>query len=77
MISAKDAKPLWDTLQDSYVDKLVVKRNLERHLKTEKEMLDRTDTILAVGGSMLGFPSKTNQLQILRVEDILLYGQQL
>ena len=40
VISVKDAKPLWDTLQDSYVDKLVVKRNLERHLKTEKQMLE-------------------------------------
>ncbi|MHA1977801.1 MAG: pyruvate kinase [Candidatus Hodarchaeales archaeon] len=44
---------------------------------TEKSMLDPKDTILAVGGSMLGFPSKTNQLQILNVEDILLFGQQL
>ncbi|MHA2390271.1 MAG: pyruvate kinase alpha/beta domain-containing protein [Candidatus Hodarchaeales archaeon] len=44
---------------------------------TEKEMLDPKDIILAVGGSMLGFPSKTNQLQILNVEDILLFGQQL
>lgn len=40
VIREKDAKPLWDTLQDSYVDKLVVKRNLERHLKTETEMLE-------------------------------------
>ena len=44
---------------------------------TEQQMLDAKDTILAVGGSMLGFPSKTNQLQILNVEDILLFGQQL
>ena len=44
---------------------------------TENSMLNPKDTILAVGGSMLGFPSKTNQLQILNVEDILLFGQQL
>ncbi len=44
---------------------------------TEQQMLDPKDTILAVGGSMLGFPSKTNQLQILNVEDVLLFGQQL
>jgi hypothetical protein len=39
VISQKDAKPLWDTLQDSYVDKLVVKKNLENHIKTEMAML--------------------------------------
>jgi pyruvate kinase len=44
---------------------------------TEKEMLSHDDTILMVGGSMLGYPAKTNHLQILRVEDVLLYGQQL
>jgi pyruvate kinase len=44
---------------------------------TEQNALDGKDTILAVGGNMLGFPSKTNQLQILKVEDVLLYGQQL
>lgn len=40
VISQKDAKPLWDTLQDSYVDKMVVKQNLEKHIKTEKAMFD-------------------------------------
>ncbi len=40
VISQEDAKPLWDTLLDSYVDKLVVKTNLERHIKTEKTMID-------------------------------------
>ncbi len=39
VISQKDAKPLWDTLQDSYVDELVVKRSLENHIKTEMVML--------------------------------------
>lgn len=43
VISQKDAKPLWDTLQDSYVDKLVVKRNLENHLKTETAMLEQIE----------------------------------
>jgi len=40
VISQEDAKPLWGTLLDSYVDKLVVKTNLERHIKTEKAMID-------------------------------------
>jgi rubrerythrin len=39
VIGQKDSKPLWDTLQDSYVDKLVVKKNLENHIKTEDAML--------------------------------------
>lgn len=39
VISQKDAKPLWDTLQDSYVDKLVVKKNLANHINTEMAML--------------------------------------
>jgi pyruvate kinase len=44
---------------------------------SEQKMLDPKDTILAVGGSLLGYPSKTNQVQILKVEDVLLYGQSL
>jgi hypothetical protein len=40
VISMENAKPLWDTLLDSYVDKLVVKRNLEAHIKTEEAMLE-------------------------------------
>lgn len=44
---------------------------------SERQILDKSDTILVVGGSMLGFPAKTNQLQILKVEDVLMYGQQL
>jgi len=43
VISQKDAKPLWDTLQDSYVDKLVVKKNLENHIKTEMAMLNHIE----------------------------------
>lgn len=39
VITSKNARPLWDTLQDTYVDKLVVKKNLENHLKTEIAML--------------------------------------
>ncbi len=44
VISQRDTKPLWDTLQDSYVDKLVVKRNLEKHIKTEMAMLAHVET---------------------------------
>ena len=44
---------------------------------TEQQMLNPKDTILAVGGSLLGYPAKTNMLQILKVEDVLLYGQSL
>ena len=40
VIGHKDAKPLWDTLIESYVDKLVVKKNLENHIKTEEAMLE-------------------------------------
>ncbi|UCE13962.1 MAG: pyruvate kinase [Candidatus Heimdallarchaeota archaeon] len=43
----------------------------------EKGYLSSADTILVVGGSLLGFPSKTNQVQITKVEDVLLFGQQL
>ena len=40
VISMENAKPLWDTLLDSYVDKLVVKRNLEGHIKDEEAMIE-------------------------------------
>jgi bacterioferritin (cytochrome b1) len=43
VISRKGSKPLWDTLQDSYVDQLVVKRNLQNHIKTETLMLDHIE----------------------------------
>ena len=44
---------------------------------TDTHLLGQNDTILVVGGNMLGFPAKTNLLQILKVEDFLLFGQQL
>ncbi|MHA2225235.1 MAG: pyruvate kinase [Candidatus Hodarchaeales archaeon] len=44
---------------------------------TEQNLVSDSDIILAVGGSLLGFPSRTNQIQILKVEDVLLFGQQL
>ncbi len=40
VISKKGAVPLWDTLLDSYVDKIVIRRSLEKHIETEKAMLD-------------------------------------
>jgi bacterioferritin (cytochrome b1) len=43
VISQKGAKPLWDTLQDSYVDELVVKKNLQNHLETEMAMLEHIE----------------------------------
>ena len=39
VIVQKDAKPLWDTLLDSYIDKVVIRRALDNHIKTEIEML--------------------------------------
>ncbi len=47
------------------------------HIAAERELLSPKDQILAVGGSLLGFPSKTNMIQIMKVEDVLLFGQQL
>jgi len=43
----------------------------------KQKLLSPKDTVIAVGGSLLGFPAKTNQIQILKVEDVLLYGEQL
>ena len=43
VITVKDAKPLWNTKLDSYVDKIVVKRNLEDHIKTERKMLEHIE----------------------------------
>ncbi len=42
-INKKDAKTLWNTLLDSYVDKIVVKRSLEDHIRTEKTMLEHIE----------------------------------
>ncbi|MFW9854690.1 MAG: pyruvate kinase [Candidatus Thorarchaeota archaeon] len=44
---------------------------------SEIGLLSSDNMILIVGGSLLGFPSKTNQIQLLEVEDVLLYGEQL
>ncbi len=44
---------------------------------SEQGIVSAKDNILAVGGSLLGFPSKTNMIQIMKVEDVLLFGQQL
>ena len=38
-----ESKPLWDTLQDSYVDKMVVRRKLENHVKTETAMMEHIE----------------------------------
>lgn len=38
-----ESKPLWDTLQDSYVDKMVVRRKLENHVETETAMLEHIE----------------------------------
>jgi pyruvate kinase len=46
-------------------------------LATEKKLLELKNTVVIVGGNLLGFPSKTNQIQIMKVEDVLLYGEQL
>ena len=47
------------------------------HKANEQNVLSSKDSILVVGGSLLGFPSKTNMIQIMKVEDVLLFGQQL
>ncbi|UCE96049.1 MAG: hypothetical protein JSV51_00060 [Candidatus Bathyarchaeota archaeon] len=38
-IDQKGAKLLWHTILDSYVDKEIVRRNLEEHVETEMAML--------------------------------------
>ena len=38
-----ESKPLWNTLQDSYVDKMVVRRKLENHVKTETAMMEHIE----------------------------------
>jgi rubrerythrin len=42
-IKKGESKPLWDTLQDSYVDKIVVRRKLENHVKTETAMMEHIE----------------------------------
>ncbi len=43
VIGQKDAKPLWDTVLDSYIDKTIVRRTLETHIQTEKAMLEHVE----------------------------------
>lgn len=43
VIGQKDAKPLWDTALDSYIDKTIVKRTLEKHVQTEIAMLEQVE----------------------------------
>ena len=40
VINKKDMKPTWEDVKDSYIDKEIVRRNLENHLKTETKMMD-------------------------------------
>ncbi len=43
----------------------------------ERGILKPEDQVLIIGGSLLGFPAETNLIQTMKVEDILLFGQQL
>lgn len=43
----------------------------------ERGLLKGEDQVLIIGGSLLGFPAATNLIQTMKVEDILLFGQQL
>ncbi|UCG89534.1 MAG: pyruvate kinase [Candidatus Heimdallarchaeota archaeon] len=43
----------------------------------EMGLLDPEDQVLIIGGSLLGFPAATNLIQTMKVDDILLFGQQL
>jgi pyruvate kinase len=44
---------------------------------TKKGLLSPEDRVLIIGGSLLGFPAKTNLIQTMEVDDMLLFGQQL
>ncbi|NHJ02624.1 MAG: pyruvate kinase [Candidatus Heimdallarchaeota archaeon] len=44
---------------------------------SDEGLLASKDEIIVVGGSLLGFPAKTNMIQIMQVYDVLLYGQKL
>ena len=44
---------------------------------SEQGILASQDKIIVVGGNLLGFPAKTNMIQIMQVDDVLLYGQKL
>ena len=41
---------------------------------TEKGLLQPEDQVLIIGGTLLGFPAKTNLIQTMKVDDILLFG---
>ena len=43
VISQTDAKPLWDTLIDGYIDRIVVKKNLEKHIEIENTMMKHVE----------------------------------
>lgn len=43
----------------------------------ERGLLNPEDQVLIIGGSLLGFPAATNLIQTMKVEDILLFGQNL
>ncbi|MFX1282547.1 MAG: pyruvate kinase [Promethearchaeota archaeon] len=43
----------------------------------ERGILNPEDQVLIIGGSLLGFPAATNLIQTMKVDDILLFGQQL
>jgi pyruvate kinase len=44
---------------------------------TNRGLLSPEDRVLIIGGSLLGFPAKTNLIQTMQVEEMLLFGQQL
>jgi pyruvate kinase len=44
---------------------------------SKRGILKPEDRVLIIGGSLLGFPAKTNLIQTMEVEEILLFGQQL
>ena len=46
VISKKDATPLWEDLLHSYVEKEVVRRNLEGHIKTEMKMFEQVNQVI-------------------------------
>jgi rubrerythrin len=41
VIKQADTKPLWEDLLHSYVEKEVIKRNLENHIMTEMKMIEQ------------------------------------
>ncbi|MFX0014777.1 MAG: pyruvate kinase [Promethearchaeota archaeon] len=43
----------------------------------ERGLIQPEDQVLIIAGSLLGFPAATNLIQTMKVDDILLFGQQL